>query len=733
MSTIQTVLDQMAEAGLGGLAAADLIVDGRVHRFRPEGHRHKTAWYILFSYTTAAGKELIVGKFGDWRWGDEGGVKVSIKGAGLDKAELQSLRKQQAEQAQAAKQARIQAARRAAARARSVWSKLILIGSNAYLARKRVQGYGLRYSKKNAVVVPMRDASGTIQGLQVIHDKPRRNRDGDWITKDFWPYGMDPRGLFYRIGPEPGQDEPLFLVEGYATGASGHEATGHCVFVAFTAGNLLVVAQAVRTLYPRNPIIVAGDDDYLTTKPVANPGRMKAIQAADKVGGVAITPRFAARPDGTKWTDFNDLHVNEGLDAVRAQWKAAAGSPQFQDFRAKFHRSSNGGIQSNPANIALVLEHDPDWQGVLGYCDFSYKTMKRRPPPFEGGETGEWSDADTARLRIWLSDRYGFTPGTGDCDDAVLVVSQRNRFHPVRDWLNSLVWDGTERLAHWLEDGLGVVFNDYTRAVAEKWMIAAVARVMKPPVKADCVMILEGPQGLGKSTALAILGGEWFADTHFALGEKDGYHQMQGVFIVELSELDSFNKAETTRAKSFFSSLTDRYRPAYGRRPQDFPRQCVFAGTTNQDAYLKDVTGNRRYWPVRCTELEVDYLRSNRDQLWAEAVVRYHEKVPWWVLPSELALFEKEQEARFQEDAWEAMVGRWLEDPQQRREETFSTSDILIGALQMAAHQMKPPEQTRVGLIMSRLGWKKVRKSVNGRREYQYQRPKLTPNGENLS
>lgn len=457
-------------------------------------------------------------------------------------------------------------------------------------------------------------------------------------------------------------------------------------------------------------------------------------------------------------TDWNDLHIAAGQDEVRRQLMAQLDAspviepqrdvpaarandvpeimellPPDYDWVRKLKRTRDGGIASNIFNTQHILMHDEKWADVLGYCEFSYRVIKRQPPPFPGGRVGEWDDADTDRLRIWLCEHYGFSPRTADADGAVVVVAKENSYHPVRDYLDGLTWDGVARLDNWLQLFMGAGsksedaaerdrYNDYLRLVGTKWMIAAVARVMQPPVKADCVLILEGKQGAGKSTALAVLGGDWFTDTHFALGEKDGYQQMQGVWICELAELDSFNKAESTRAKQFFSSLEDKYRPSYGKRTVAFARQCVFGGTTNQDGYFKDPTGNRRYWPVYCHEPNLAALKQHRDQLWAEALHRYRDGEKWWVTDDEKYLFEAEQEARYAGDAWEDAIREWL-TVSTGLSDFHTTVEVMRGALKMDYVQMKPPEQTRVGVVMSRLGWKRVRRTVGGQRQWGYMRP----------
>ena len=441
--------------------------------------------------------------------------------------------------------------------------------------------------------------------------------------------------------------------------------------------------------------------------------------------------------------DWNDLHVNAGLDAVKTQLLSVVDKPSANDgnngnnpppqnadarqrslgdeqWQRNFQRTNSGNPQASISNTKLVLENDPAFDGVLGYCDFSYRIIKRKKPPFLKGKVGEWTDTDTERLRIYLSETYGFTPRANDVLGAILVHSEEHAFHPVKDYLNSVKWDGTPRVAVWLHNYLGAEDTDYAAMVGTFFLVSAVARVMCPPVKVDSVLILEGNQGLGKSTMCNNLFGDWFTDTPMALGEKDTFQQMQGMWGIELAELDSFNKAENTKAKQFFGSKVDRYRPSYGRMVQEFPRQCVFVGTTNQDRYLKDSTGNRRYWPVMCTKICQDAIARDRDQLWAEALHLFNEGMPWWPTDEYKHLFEEQQEDRFDSDVWEGLIYDWL---LKNIRGDYSLADIMTDVLGMDPHAMRPPEQKRVGQIMHRLGFTKKKKRIDGKRPAFYVPP----------
>lgn len=434
---------------------------------------------------------------------------------------------------------------------------------------------------------------------------------------------------------------------------------------------------------------------------------------------------LVGKPLADEWRAHLDrLDINQAdIQAVkikRAREKREALYTEDERWRFKFILNDNGEIKADIGNAKLVLENDPAWRGVLGYCDFSYRVLKRSLPPFPNSSVGEWTDADTDRFRIWLAENYRFTPKTADALGAVVVVAEANRFHPVREYLTGLVWDRVPRLERWLHSYMGAEANAYSALAGKMFLIGAVARVMRPPVKMDTVLIFEGLQGLGKSTALKILGGEWFTDTPLVLGDKDGFQQMQGVWIIELAELDSFNKADHTRAKQFFGSQVDRYRPSYGRLTQTFARQCVFAGSTNQDTYLRDATGNRRYWPVACTCVLAKELEADRDQLWAEAFHRYNEGESWWPAEENRTLFEEQQDKRFDTDVWEELIYTWLMSTTKNR---VLISEIMSEALSMDAAQMKPPEQKRVGHIMAHLGWEKVRARVPNGRETGYERP----------
>lgn len=383
-------------------------------------------------------------------------------------------------------------------------------------------------------------------------------------------------------------------------------------------------------------------------------------------------------------------------------------------FEERFILTEKGQKKSCTYNYDLVFSNHQEWQGLVGFCAFTYRIFKLRVPPWHGAETGEWTDADTINAKLWLGEAYELTPNNADVYDAIVVNAKRNTFHPVRDYLNNLSWDGVDRLDTWMLDCLDAIGNlEYLALVSRRFMIGAVARVMRPPVKMDNVLILEGAQGIGKSTAVRHLFNGWSSESAIDLSNKDAFQQIQGVWGVELAELDSFNKAETTTAKNFFSVLEDRFRPPYGRVPESVPRQCVFVGTTNQDEYLKDYSGNRRYWPVMCREVDVSLLSAMRDQLWAEAVQRFRDGERWWIEgPAEVELFAETQESRLLSDPWEDAISQWVNLPENSFTDFFTSHELLIGAMNLDSGHIQRAHQNRIAPIMKHLGWTGTRKRV---------------------
>jgi putative DNA primase/helicase len=500
-----------------------------------------------------------------------------------------------------------------------------------------------------------------------------------------------------------------------------------------------------------------------------NAGIARAMAAAREVGNASVVwPRFQDRGD-QKLTDFNDLHCTEGLDAVGEQLAGAilaaaqaqahfgddeplaapagvstppaaaagnannepppwagggAGEPSGESgerWEFGLARGGNGNILPTLSNVFCILSNHVDWKSVIAYDEFSGQVVKLVKPPFIGAETGEWSDMDDLRCTLWLQQKFGFAPKQEVVMGAVLLVADMNKYHVVRNYLDGLVWDGTPRLDTWLVDRMGAEDSPYNRTVARKWLIAAVARIYRPGCKADNVLILEGEQGIYKSTALKVLGGEWFTDAPFRLGDKDAYVVIRGKWIVELAELDSFNKAESTGAKLFFGQYIDRYRNFYGKRATDVPRQQLFAGTTNSDTYLKDDTGNRRYWPVKVIKVDLAGLTDDRDQIWAEAVHQFRAGAEWWPTSAEKDMFEFEQDARYVGDAYTTLIRDWLVG-----KSTVTMPEIMGEALKLDVGKWTRPEQQRVGRCMAEIGWKRIRSpksTATGKRDWVYQRP----------
>jgi len=278
---------------------------------------------------------------------------------------------------------------------------------------------------------------------------------------------------------------------------------------------------------------------------------------------------------------------------------AAAQAAAFQqaDWQQHFKRNAKLAIMPSLFNTLLVFDKDPKWRGVIAFDEFAYRVVKRKTPPTRVVRIGEWSDLDDVQALVYITEEYSMEPKKGVVMDAVLSVAHQNAFHPVREWLRSLVWDGEPRLESLAGTYLGgistagsasletterIELGVYLKLLSVKWLVGAVARIMRPGCKLDTMPVLEGPQGSLKSTALRVLfSSDWFSDSKLVIGDKDALANMQGKWCNEMAEMDSHRKADDTAFKQFLSTQTDRVRWHYGRRAEDVPRQSVFVGTTN--------------------------------------------------------------------------------------------------------------------------------------------------------
>ena len=279
------------------------------------------------------------------------------------------------------------------------------------------------------------------------------------------------------------------------------------------------------------------------------------------------------------------------------------------DWRKQLLVTAKGVIKAQLENVLLVLKNESTWAGVFGYNEFNLCTITQKAAPWPRSHPGAtWADFDDSMLAAWLQ-RYGIAVNSRLAAEAAQTIAQLNRFHPVRDYLNSLVWDGKQRVSSWLSGYAGAENNAYTSSVGTCCLISGVARIFAPGCKVDTIPLLEGPQGSLKSTLLRTLSGaEFFCDHISDIGSKDSRVELAGVWIFELSELDRVRRGELSRVKAFFTAQTDIFRPPYGRRTQRFPRTCIFCATTNDSSSLVDETGNRRWWPVKVGHIDIPAL-----------------------------------------------------------------------------------------------------------------------------
>ena len=407
----------------------------------------------------------------------------------------------------------------------------------------------------------------------------------------------------------------------------------------------------------------------------------------------------------------------------------------MDDWNFKIVKTKQGVVLNTPHNTLATFELHPSWYGAFGYDEFRREVILLRDVvalPFTrpAGHVFH-ADDDPTLIRGWFS-YQNHNPSTEDVIHSVTATAKKAPFHSVRQYLQALpAWDGVDRN---LVDYLGAEPSVYQRAVCAKWMRSAVARAMVPGCKADTMLILEGKQGAFKSTALKCLCPDtrWFYENSSRkVGDKDFMQDMGGKWICEIPEVDFLIRSrEESELKALLSRTADRYRPSYARAVGDFPRQMVFAGTTNLDNYLKDPTGNRRYWVVKCQQvgpIQVGGILQDLQQIWAQALSEYSAGEPWWLDAVEDGLAADEQDDRLEQDPWAELLEGWLA----ARPRDAAGEEIPFSALEalaalpgaMTGAQLEQKHMNRVGRVLRSLGYtNQVTRQSGGKRARKWAR-----------
>ena len=338
-----------------------------------------------------------------------------------------------------------------------------------------------------------------------------------------------------------------------------------------------------------------------------------------------------------KWkdrADYREMTIATAIESWNGEYYGKRSDIPESYLATPLDCDDKGNVRNKTKNYITILEKDSNLKGLIAKDDFSGKLIKRKKSVWSKLDDSNraWTDADDAQLRIYIETEYGIrSPHL--LSDAIIQISLENRFHPVQEFLNNLpAWDGMERAEKFFVDTLGVDDTEYSRSITKHWLLAAVKRTFIPGCKFDYCLILSGSQGIGKSTVLSKLGGKWFNDSIDNINGKDALEQLQGSWIIELGEMQATKKAENEAIKSFISRTTDKVRLPYARRAEEFPRQCIFAATTNDSEPLKDKTGGRRFWILKSSatySTTANRLKILTDeyiqQVWAEIFHEYNQ------------------------------------------------------------------------------------------------------------
>jgi predicted P-loop ATPase len=570
-----------------------------------------------------------------------------------------------------------------------------------------------------------------------------------------WMAFPEPRPLYglNRLTAKP--DATLLIVEGEKCADVANEHLPELASLSWPGGGKAVVKANWAVLQERRvkKAIIWPDCDaqlYKDTQVLLPENEQPGMAAAGKIAEQLLSigfkvwivdiPKPGEKPSGWDIADATEegLTGDRLAEYVRTKARQLSSVYTYSSSAVDRHLSATragagkeeegpkllwrkGEIVACLANIRDILASSPEWNGVVAFNEFSQRTVKLRPPPFDAGQAGEWDATDDSKTAIALTRSHALTPSSAMVAEAIEVLARENTFHPVRDWLRSLLkWDGVPRTEEWLSDYVGADRTPYTMCVGRFYLTAMVARVMRPGVKFDYCLVLEGLQGKGKSSVFAILGGEWYGDTDLDLQNKDSMSSLVGKWCYEFPELGALAKSESTRQKSFLSRQADDFRPVYGRRNVRCLRQTVFGGTTNEWEWNKDPTGGRRFWPVEVKgEINLEGLKSARDQLFAEALHLFESGERFWpTAEQQKTLFDPEQIKIEQPESLVDALHDWVYS----QVSAFSIATAVMDGLKLDASKLTRDLTTRVGIALRKLGCTKVERR-NGMVRYWYEPP----------
>ncbi len=376
------------------------------------------------------------------------------------------------------------------------------------------------------------------------------------------------------------------------------------------------------------------------------------------------------------------------------------------------------GIRTCERNTQLLLANTPELKGTIRFNDVT-KAIEVRGGPLAGVAVDVLDSAAAG----WLQTHREYFAGATAVGREIAFVARQATYDPLAEYLNELAWDGVSRAENFLTSYFTADDSKYTKTISKRWLVALVARALRPGTEVQSVLILEGAQGVGKTRALRALAGDYYLGTAVHIGEKDFLQLISSAWLVELGELASLRRAETDRIKQFVDQRADKFRAPYGRVAEEWPRRCVFVGTTNESDYLRDRTGNRRYWPIRVGRVDVEAVARDRDQILAEAVALFVAGERWWLEDEEVPMAAAEADDRLESSPIVESVARWwyAQDPS-RRPVSFTTLDVAEQALHISVERIDRATQTQIGQAVLDLGFHKVRKySTDGRRSYVYE------------